>query len=285
VDARADFQQREPNRLTLRVGERGAHECHAPQRVEQQIRDRGAVEAQLIGAHRRRARPVGKEHELLFLDSVLHLAARAVEVFIEGALGDFGCEADVRFTTVARRGGISEGIHRVRLGARAHVRPKTIASRLIDVLPDDLLEVGGYSRVRQEVVGDLGRKVDEQVHIAIGQILRSHDRAEHRCVDDAACSQFDLVGAQTREDVCEKRHMRMSGVDGGVTSALAGVLQTRGEEGNDLYAEHALDDVGPLQLKMRAHFTENGGQGADPKARVIGNGEGMLPLTSVVRRR
>ena len=105
----------------------------------------------------------------------------------------------------------------MRLGVRAHVRPQTVAPRHIDVLPDNLLEVGGYSRVREEVVGDRRRQVDEQVHIAIRQILRPHYRAEYRNVDDAARSQFDLVSAQTREDVCKKRHMQMHVVDGGLS--------------------------------------------------------------------
>jgi len=44
-----------------------------------------------------------------------------------------------------------------------------------------------------------------------------------------------------------------------------------------LLAEHASDDFGPLQLKMRAHFAENGSKCANPQALVIRNGQVMLP--------
>src|ERR1035437_5464705 len=53
-------------------------------------------------------------------------------------------------------------------------RPQAVASRHIDVLSHDRFEVGHYSGVREEIAGHTRREVDEQVHIAIGSVLRSH---------------------------------------------------------------------------------------------------------------
>lgn len=90
ANARANLQEREPDRLTLGVRQRGPHEGEVPERVHQQIGDRGKVQAQLIGAHRGRAGAIREEHELLFLDPVLRLSARTVELFVQGAGVDRG---------------------------------------------------------------------------------------------------------------------------------------------------------------------------------------------------
>jgi hypothetical protein len=97
ADARADFQERQSNRLALRVRQGRADERESPERVEQEIRDRRAVQPELVRAHRRRARPIGEEHELLLLDPILHLPARTVERFVERA-------------RLERRGGQRRGI-------------------------------------------------------------------------------------------------------------------------------------------------------------------------------
>lgn len=83
---------------------------------------------------------------------------------------------------------------------------EAVAPRDIDVLAHDLFEVSRYSRVREEVVGHTRGEIDEQVHIAVGSVLRTHDGAEHRDVDNAALTKFDFVGAEFREDVREERH-------------------------------------------------------------------------------
>lgn len=102
--------------------------------------------------------------------------------------------------------GTSEGIHRLRLSAGTHVRTEAVAPRDIDVLSEDLFEVSRDSRVGEEVVGHLRREIDEQVHIAVRSVLRTHDRTEHCDVDNAALAEFDFVGAELREDVREERH-------------------------------------------------------------------------------
>jgi len=61
--------------------------------------------------------------------------------------------------------------------------------------------VGRYSGVREKVVGHARGEIDEQVHIAVGPVLRPHDRAEHRDVDNAARTKFDFVGAELRDGV------------------------------------------------------------------------------------
>ena len=106
----------------------------------------------------------------------------------------------------SRSRGTSEGIYRLRLCARTHVRTEAVAPRDVNVLPDDLLEVRRYSCVREKVVGHAWREIDEQVHIAVGSVLGTHDRAEYRDVNYAALTKFDFVGAKLREDVREARH-------------------------------------------------------------------------------
>ncbi len=88
------------------------------------------------------------------------------------------------------------------------MRTEAVASGDVDVLPHDLFEVSRYSRVREEVVGYTRREIDEQVHIAVGSVLRTHDRTEHRDVDNAALTKFDFVRAELREDVREERHTK-----------------------------------------------------------------------------
>ena len=106
----------------------------------------------------------------------------------------------------SRARGTSEGIHRLRLCGRTHMRTEAVAPGDVDVLPHDSFEVGRYSSVREKVVGDTGGEIDEQVHVAVGSLLRTHDRTEHCDVDNAALTKFDFVGAELREDVREERH-------------------------------------------------------------------------------
>ena len=79
------------------------------------------------------------------------------------------------------------------------MRPQAVASRHIDILSHDLLEIGRDSRVREEVRRCLRREVDEEVHSAVGAILVSHDRPEDRDMDDPPLAEFELVGADQRQ--------------------------------------------------------------------------------------
>jgi hypothetical protein len=106
----------------------------------------------------------------------------------------------------SRARGASEGIHRLRLCARTHVRTEAVAPRDIDVLSHDLFEVSRDSCVRNEVVGHTWREIDEQVHVAVGSVLGTHDRAEYCDVNYAALTELGFVGAEFREDVREARH-------------------------------------------------------------------------------
>ena len=86
------------------------------------------------------------------------------------------------------------------------MRPEAVAPGDVDILPNDLFEIGRCSGVREKVVGHAKGEIDEQVHIAVGPVLRPHDRAEHRDVDNAARTKFDFVGAELREDGRKERH-------------------------------------------------------------------------------
>jgi hypothetical protein len=84
--------------------------------------------------------------------------------------------------------------------------PETATSRNVHVSSNDLLEVGCHAGVRKKVVGDIRREVDEQVHIAIGSVLLSHNGAEDRNVENASLPKFGLVRAKPDENAHEKRH-------------------------------------------------------------------------------
>ena len=60
------------------------------QRLEQHVGERGEPQAQLVGAHGRGRGAIGEQVELLLLDPVLHLAAGAVDLLVEGAGVDLG---------------------------------------------------------------------------------------------------------------------------------------------------------------------------------------------------
>ena len=83
LDQRADLQELQADRAAGGLGELGVGEADAAQRAEQDVGHRGEPQAQLVGPHGRRRGAVGEQIGLAFLDAVLHLAARAVEVFVE----------------------------------------------------------------------------------------------------------------------------------------------------------------------------------------------------------
>ena len=72
------------------VGELGVAQADAAQRLEQHVGHRGEPQPQLVGAHGRGRGAIGEQVELLLLDPVLHLAAGAVDLLVEGAGVDRG---------------------------------------------------------------------------------------------------------------------------------------------------------------------------------------------------
>ncbi|MEA3245828.1 MAG: hypothetical protein U9Q74_06700 [Gemmatimonadota bacterium] len=78
--------------------------------------------------------------------------------------------------------------------------------RRVDVAPDNLFEIRGDSREGQKVVGDIRRKVDQEVHVAVAPSFRPHDGAENRDVYDAAHAKLGLAGSKFREDGREGGH-------------------------------------------------------------------------------
>ena len=80
---RSDLQQPQPNGMALGLGKLGALEGSTPELIHQHIGQGGEVHSQLIGLHRRRGGPVGKQVQLLLLDPVLHIPASAVQLLVQ----------------------------------------------------------------------------------------------------------------------------------------------------------------------------------------------------------
>ena len=70
------------------AGELGVAQADAAQRLEQHIGEGREPQPELVGAHGGRRGAVGEQIELLLLDPVLHLAAGAVDVLVQGARVD-----------------------------------------------------------------------------------------------------------------------------------------------------------------------------------------------------
>ena len=85
ADLGADFEELGADRAAGGGCEPGMGEADPAQRAHQHIGERREPEAQLVGAHRRGAGAVGEEIELALLDPVLHVAASAIQLFVEGA--------------------------------------------------------------------------------------------------------------------------------------------------------------------------------------------------------
>lgn len=79
----ADLQQLQPHGGTLRACELRSFMSEATQCVHQHVGERSEVQPQSIGTYRRGAGAIGEQAELLLLDAVLHIAAGAVELFIQ----------------------------------------------------------------------------------------------------------------------------------------------------------------------------------------------------------
>ena len=67
------------------LGEAALAQSDAPEGFDEDIGEGGEPEAELVCTHRPGRGPIGEEIELLFFDSILHIAACAVEPLVEGA--------------------------------------------------------------------------------------------------------------------------------------------------------------------------------------------------------
>ena len=83
-DHGADLQELEPDSGRLRFAQLGPVQADAPDGFDEHVGRGGKQEPQLIGPPAVAAGAIGKEPELLLLDSVLHLAARAEDLVVEG---------------------------------------------------------------------------------------------------------------------------------------------------------------------------------------------------------
>src|SRR6202162_2276315 len=68
--------------MGLRLGPLRARQAQPPQGFDQHVSQRRKIQPQLIGPQRLRAQPVREQVQLL-LDAVFHLAARAVQLFVD----------------------------------------------------------------------------------------------------------------------------------------------------------------------------------------------------------
>ena len=107
----------------------------------------------------------------------------------------------------SRSAGTSEGIDGLCLGARAHMGPEPITSRDIHVSSDDCFQICCYPRIREEIGSDVRRKINEQIHIAVGTTVASNNRAEDGNMDHASLPKFGFVGAELGEDAGEQGHI------------------------------------------------------------------------------
>ncbi len=83
-DHGADLEQFEPDRGGLGPLQLCALQTESPDGFEQHVRQTGEQQPELIGPPSVAAGSVGKEAELLLLDTVLHVAAGAVQLVVEG---------------------------------------------------------------------------------------------------------------------------------------------------------------------------------------------------------
>ena len=78
-----NLQQFEADRLALRLRPRGPLQSDTPQRVQQVIGHRGEPQPQLIALDEVRRGPIGKQLQLLFLDPILRLPSRAIQLLVQ----------------------------------------------------------------------------------------------------------------------------------------------------------------------------------------------------------
>ena len=79
----AHFQELGANGGALSPGEVGTLEADPAELVKQDIGDRRKPKPQLIGGENCRARPIGKQTQLLFFDPVLHVTAGTVKTLVQ----------------------------------------------------------------------------------------------------------------------------------------------------------------------------------------------------------
>ena len=82
-DERTDLEQLAADGAAAGVGQIGRLQGDAAQAIKQHISHRGEPQPQLIGLHGGGGGAVGEQIHLAFLDAVLHLAAGAIDRFVE----------------------------------------------------------------------------------------------------------------------------------------------------------------------------------------------------------
>src|SRR3954452_86108 len=80
---RAELQQFQPDAAATGLGELVEGQANPTQRTEQHVGKRGEPQAQLIGPHGGGRGAVCEQVQLAFLDTVLHLAAGAVDPLVQ----------------------------------------------------------------------------------------------------------------------------------------------------------------------------------------------------------
>ena len=95
--------------------------------------------------------------------------------------------------------------------------PEPITSRDIHVSSDDFFQICCYPRIREKIGGDVRRKINEQIHIAVGSAIASNDRSEDGNMNHASLPKFGFVGPELGEDAGEQRHIISYGRSGSLT--------------------------------------------------------------------
>ena len=85
-DAGADFEQVQADDIELGVGELSGFKGVFPEGLEQNVGGGVQEEAELIGGKLVAGGAVGLEVDFVVFDVVFHLAAAAVEVFVDGGI-------------------------------------------------------------------------------------------------------------------------------------------------------------------------------------------------------
>lgn len=106
ADVGTELEQTRADGAALSLGQLGLLESQATQGAQQDVGEGAEVEPDLIGQQGVGAGAVGEQVELLLLDPILHLAAGAVEIFVESPC--IGCLAAERGDDIARIGSLGE---------------------------------------------------------------------------------------------------------------------------------------------------------------------------------
>ena len=200
TDQGTDLQQLQPDGAAGGIGKLGVAERDPAQLAEQHVSHRREPQAQLVGLHGRRRRAVGEQVELAFLDAVFHLAAGAIEIFVEAAGVDlFPAQAGHHETRIGTVGQV--------LGL-AHNPPRSAPGGLclVGEIPEQPSRLAGGSAQPRCLPG-LGRQ--HRLQARVGR------QAEQVSDTLGLAPRHQLLAAEARIAAQHDPHLRPAGPDAG----------------------------------------------------------------------